>query len=153
MILSNSISWDIISFARMIHNIICSRTKNVVVVFMDQLKYSTTHMTLFEILLSGHLECIENDSPFWLTWPHFIFKQVKIPLPYAVLHNFIHIISRSDDFFRDFYKDAVVVQDIDPKCPHIEEADEVDDDTPEGGWDKNIRDNLGSFWMQYSILF
>ena len=50
--------------------------------------------------------------------PYLMFKQVRIPLPCVVLHNFFHIVNRSNDFFRDIYKNAVVVQDINPESPH-----------------------------------
>ena len=69
-----------------------------------------------------------DDTPTSIT-PYLMFRQARIALAYAVLHNFIHIVSRSDDFFREFYQDAMPVTNIDTYCPHIEEEHDIDGDS------------------------
>ena len=61
--------------------------------------------------------------------PYLMFRQARIALARPVLHKFIHIISRFDDFFREFYQDVVPVADIDVDCPHIEGQHDVDGDS------------------------
>ena len=74
--------------------------------------------------------------------PYPMFRQARIALAYTVLHNFIHIISRSDDLFREFYQDAVAVADIDVGYPHIEGKHDVDGDSHGIDLNEDISDDI-----------
>ena len=58
-----------------------------------------------------------------------MFIEARIALACVVLHKLIRIVSRSYDFFREFYQDAVLVVDIDADCQQIEGEHDVDGDS------------------------
>ena len=65
-----------------------------------------------------------------------------------MLYNFIHIISRSNDFFCEFYQDAVLVADIDTKCLHIEGEHDVDGDSHGIDLNKDMSEDIDTYALR-----